>query len=528
MKRLLLATVLLSGARLSAADILFLAGPDTHAWGQHKHYAGSMLLAASLTAAVPELTTEVVREFPSAEQLSTARGLVIYADGHQFHPANGKLPELEAFLKAGKGVTVLHWATGIAEEHSPLWRTLVGAGFEARHSVSRIWTGEFSAANKSHPVLRGVNAFRLHDECYFHLNFAAGPGLDPLLTSLPPGDVLEPSGEHAFEGNSKVRASVIDRKEPQAVAWAYTRPQGGRAFGFTGGHFHWSWARSDVRRLALNGIAWTAGLEIPDKGLESPAPTAAKMLENLSGTNLGWTAEALADALARAENGEVVPWKQFEDKPLPAPAAAADFRSIFDGKSLEGWKARDMSYWSVRDGAITGQSTAEHPCKTNQFMVWQGGDLADFEMKLKFRVSGNGCNSGVQFRSVFREDGLAVGYQADIYEGGGYLGGVCDELHTRKGEELLTSNGKKTVIDADGRRTATDIGHTATLKAGGWNDYHILANGHTITLSINGVKCSELTDHETGHFDLKGSLGLQLRAGEPMTVQFKDIMLRKL
>ena len=66
------------------------------------------------------------------------------------------------------------------------------------------------------------------------------------------------------------------------------------------------------------------------------------------------------------------------------------------------------------------------------------------------------------------------------------------------------------------------------MKPGDWNEYHIVARGQTITLSINGEKCSELTDQEKGHFDLKGSLGLQLRSGDPMTVQFKDILLRKL
>lgn len=212
-----------------------------------------------------------------------------------------------------------------------------------------------------------------------------------------------------------------------------------------------------------------------------------------------------------------------------APRADAEFKSLFDGQSLSGWKALDMSYWSVRDGAITGQSTAEHPCRSNQFIVWQGGDVTDFELKLKFRVTGNGCNSGVQFRSVIKPDGLAVGYQADIYQNGPYLGGICDELHTRKGEELLTANGKKTVIDAKGRRTATDLGRTAALKpVGEWNEYHITARGQHIILSINGVKSSELTDQEEGHFDLKGILGLQLRSGEPMTVQFKDILLKKL
>ena len=211
------------------------------------------------------------------------------------------------------------------------------------------------------------------------------------------------------------------------------------------------------------------------------------------------------------------------------PVRADEFQKIFDGESLKGWKALNMSYWSVRDGAITGQSTPENPCKANQFMAWQGGDVADFELKLKFRVKGNGGNSGVQFRSVLRPDGLAVGYQADIFQSGGYLGGVCDEIHTRKGPELLSANGKKTVIDENGKRTATSLGQVATMKpTGEWNEYHITAKGQQMILEINGVKSTELIDQEKGHFDLSGFLGLQLRSGEPMTVQFKDIYLRKL
>ncbi|MCA9064807.1 MAG: DUF1080 domain-containing protein [Planctomycetaceae bacterium] len=209
-------------------------------------------------------------------------------------------------------------------------------------------------------------------------------------------------------------------------------------------------------------------------------------------------------------------------------AFAEDFKSLFDGETLNGWRALDMSYWSVEDGAITAQSTTEHPCTSNQFLVWQGGDVADFELKLKFRVTGNGCNSGVQFRSKIRSDGLAVGYQADIYQSGPYLGGVCDEMHSRQGPELLTGNGAKTVIDAGGKRTATPLGVTAVMKPWDeWNEYHIVAKGQHITLSINGVKCSELLDQEDGHFDLSGILGLQLRSGDPMKVQFKEIRLKQ-
>ena len=158
-----------------------------------------------------------------------------------------------------------------------------------------------------------------------------------------------------------------------------------------------------------------------------------------------------------------------------AAVFADDFESLFDGRTLSGWQAHDPSYWSVRDGAITGESSPEHPCTINQFMVWQGGALGDFELKLKFRVSGNGGNSGVQIRSKFRpEDGLAVGYQADIYHKGDYLGGVCDEMHSRDGHELLAANGSKTVIDEDGTRTRTPLGPPAEMRpAGEWNDYHI-------------------------------------------------------
>jgi Domain of Unknown Function (DUF1080) len=205
---------------------------------------------------------------------------------------------------------------------------------------------------------------------------------------------------------------------------------------------------------------------------------------------------------------------------------ADEFESIFDGQTLTGWKAPKMSYWSVRDGAITAESTPENPCTSNQFLVWKD-EVQDFELKLKFRVTGNNCNSGVQFRSKINDDGLAVGYQADILHAGGHLGGVCDELHSRKGHELLTANGKKTVIDEAGKRTETDLGKVATMRPQGeWNDYHISAKGQHIVLSINGEMCSELIDQEQGHFDLEGILALQLKQGEPMIVQFKDIYLK--
>ena len=100
-------------------------------------------------------------------------------------------------------------------------------------------------------------------------------------------------------------------------------------------------------------------------------------------------------------------------------------------------------------------------------------------------------------------------------------------MHQRDGPELLSANGSKTVIDPDGNRTRTKLGEQVQMNRWPeWNDYHIIAKGKHITLKVNGRTASELIDNEEAHLDLSGSLGLQLRSGEPMTVQFKDVKVK--
>ncbi len=209
--------------------------------------------------------------------------------------------------------------------------------------------------------------------------------------------------------------------------------------------------------------------------------------------------------------------------------AEAEFKPIFDGKTLDGWEALDMSYWSVEDGAITARATQQHPVKKNQFLVWQWGQLDDFELKLKYRISGTAqANSGIQFRSRIEEDGLAIGYQADIDLGGRWAGALYDE----HGRGLLAQRGQKTVIDSTGNMTRTSIGDPdelwANIKKDGWNDYHIIARGGHIILKINGKVTAEVIDNDEKQSDLSGVLALQLHSGPPLTVQFKDIRLKRL
>lgn len=205
------------------------------------------------------------------------------------------------------------------------------------------------------------------------------------------------------------------------------------------------------------------------------------------------------------------------------------WKRIFNGKNLDGWKAPDMSYFSVEDGAITGQTTREHNPPENQFIVWQGGTVDDFELKFKFRLFGPKANSGMQFRSQVKERGLVHGYQADMATSGPYLGAIWDEYGERRS---LAARGEKSVINEAGQKTATRFAAAEALLKGlslqDWNEYHITARGPHIVLRINGEMTAELEDHETGKAASSGALAMPIIPGEPMKVQYKDIQLKVL
>ena len=205
------------------------------------------------------------------------------------------------------------------------------------------------------------------------------------------------------------------------------------------------------------------------------------------------------------------------------------WQRIFDGITLNGWRAPDMSYFTVEDGAITGTTTKDHNPPYNQFIVWQGSPVTDFELKFKFRIFGAKANSGMQFRSVVKDNGLVWGYQADIAVSGPYLGGIWDEYGARKS---LAARGESNVIDGVGKRTVTKFAAAESILKGidlqAWNEYHIIARGPHIILKINGEKTAELVDRETGKAASSGVLAMPIIPGEPMKVQYKDLRLKVL
>ena len=215
-----------------------------------------------------------------------------------------------------------------------------------------------------------------------------------------------------------------------------------------------------------------------------------------------------------------------------AVAAEKDFKSIFDGKTLKGWNG-DPKFWSVQDGAITGKTTRENPTKGNTFIIWEGGKTGDFDLRLDYKIVGG--NSGIQYRS-FKADGpdewRIGGYQAD-FEAGDTYSGIC---YGERFRGILSLRGKKTTltIGDDGKlkkaveEFAKDADIAKAIKKEEWNGYRIVARGFNISHYINGVKTTQLIDRDKKSRRADGLLALQLHAGPPMTVQFKNIRIKDL
>jgi 3-keto-disaccharide hydrolase len=210
--------------------------------------------------------------------------------------------------------------------------------------------------------------------------------------------------------------------------------------------------------------------------------------------------------------------------------ADAGFEAIFDGKTLEGWKGQDMNFWGVEGGAITGTITPEHAPKMNQYLVWQNGSLDDFELKLKFRLTGSkkpGTNGGFQFRSRLMPDGDVAGYQVDNEFGRDWKVRLYDE----HGRHTLAYQGKRTEVSAEGKFHTSELPvdpEANKFNLDEWHEYHLIARGPHLLLKVNGRTVAEVIDNDPKQQDLSGVLALQLHTGPPMKAQFKDILLRKL
>ncbi len=225
------------------------------------------------------------------------------------------------------------------------------------------------------------------------------------------------------------------------------------------------------------------------------------------------------------------------DDPRVVPAEKADMKSIFNGRDLTGWNG-DPRLWSVRDGAIHGETTVENAARGNTFLIWKDGTTKDFELRLSFRCNATN-NSGIQYRSKHITEGnvqnswVVRGYQYEIrnqvvlpsvagfiYEEGGGRGRMC----------LV---GEKAVWGDDGMKTVTETLIDAEefpnlFKLDDWNDVVIIAKGPRIRHYLNNRLILDCTDNHPELAKREGILAFQLHAGKPMWAEFKNVRFKNI
>jgi len=259
--------------------IVFIAGGRSHGYAEHEHHAGCLLLAKCINENVPEAEAVVFQGWPSDPAvLDDAAGVVIFCDGGEGHLVMKHLDELDKLMKKGVGLCCIHYAVEVPKGRAGhLMKSWIGGYFETFWSVNPHYLAQFKKL-PDHPVARGVKPFAISDEWYYHMRFADDmQGVTPILTTVPPDDVHR-AGNDAHGANPTVFAR---KGMPEHTAWVYERPGGGRGFGFTGAHFHWNWGNDNFRKVVLNAIVWTAGLEVPAAGVPSKTPTFEELQENL-------------------------------------------------------------------------------------------------------------------------------------------------------------------------------------------------------------------------------------------------------
>jgi hypothetical protein len=209
---------------------------------------------------------------------------------------------------------------------------------------------------------------------------------------------------------------------------------------------------------------------------------------------------------------------------LLASAALAQERQLFNGKDLTGWDGNPES-WTVVDGVIVGTTKADAPLPYNQFLIWRGGTVKNFELRAKVRQSGN--NSGIQYRSKELKDvgpWSIGGYQCDIHPTPANNAMLYDE----RGRGIVALNGQAIIIDRDGQKWLVKETEPVKVDVADWNEYAVTARGNHLVHKLNGQVVADVTDHQESQRELEGLLAIQIHRGPAMKVEIKDIALREL
>jgi type 1 glutamine amidotransferase len=240
----------------SAAKIVLIAGDagTGHGPGEHEHFAGCALLMRMLQQ-TPGVAPVMAKDgWPTnPETLKGARTLVFYMDGGGKQSTIKHADEIQKMMDAGVGIVHIHQVIDYPTDAGKQAMTWLGGVYDAKSGGARGHWDESFTTFPQHEVTRGVEPFKLNDGWILKLTFVPElKGVTPILRTTQLSPKVKP--DKPITGPANI------------VCWTYDRPGGGRAFVLTGGHGHANWGLPGLRRLMVNGILWSAKVEVPAGG----------------------------------------------------------------------------------------------------------------------------------------------------------------------------------------------------------------------------------------------------------------------
>jgi type 1 glutamine amidotransferase len=238
--------------------IVLVAGRASHGPGDHEFFAGCAILM-NLLKQTPGVFPVMARDGWPKDPKKTFAGasaVVFYMDGGGGHPIlhKGHKEVVQKLIDDKVGFVNLHYAVEYPKSQSKHVLAWLGGYYETGFSTNPHWDADFKSL-PAHPITRGVKPFKIRDEWYFNIRFKPEDRkVTPILKATPPDRVRGTPEARKHKGREEV------------VAWAFERADGGRSFGFTGGHTHKNWGNENFRRLVVNAILWSAKVDVPKAG----------------------------------------------------------------------------------------------------------------------------------------------------------------------------------------------------------------------------------------------------------------------
>lgn len=284
-------------AEAKPKKVVFIAGTPSHGQDIHEWEKDAQFLKQSLNSAanVKPLSIDIhYNGWPeNSDALDDADAVVFLSDGREHHPLKepDRLAKIRELARRGVGLAFLHYAVDPPDGAEADFLEWMGGYYERGYSQNPINTVKVSPMKNNHPISRGCQGYVAEDEWYFDIRFRPDDRrFVPILTGkLPPWDPKD-----------------------KVLAWAATRQDGGRGFGFTGGHYHKNWHMEPFRKLVLNAILWVAKADVPENGVSSAQPWCFVSIPDFLNVDLTYPQPGWEDTLdyvlkaIKAENPEFV------------------------------------------------------------------------------------------------------------------------------------------------------------------------------------------------------------------------------